>query len=832
MKKWLLPTLLLLMLFSGAALADAANPSITSVAVAGKTDLSIAYLSSVFGSVTGVLNGTSGQMFGKLMYQFNQGLLVVAGCWLGFTVLTMVFKSAISGSFMQQDNKVPLILLRVAFGFGLLIPNPSTGYTLLQGIVMQVVVQGVKLADQVWDYGLDYMNSGGSLWSQPANNPGMVDLKNGGASSGGLVSGPDSNAILGSQTNEASLGNFDKLGMIQKVMAMEACMVQSSIDSEKDQGSEPNDFNLSGPQFSINENLIDSQYEFPNADGSNNIGCGVIPWNSIASNSNLQCSPPKDGVASDDNTKCGYSRLAVREMIYTLLPAVKKYVCLHPPGASNLSSSVCSGLESTNDTDYATDAMMGALLNYANLINPLVRQDVGGKDAKQALQFIPQAKKDGWMTAGRYYWDLLRVEGAYNGLMKKPAPLSNYLPTTSKINPPSENISDNAKSAANQLLSETPGENGYIFKVNVKVTAASGASQAGATAEAASPKKSALSWLFAIFLPVVGEISTLIMLFSTKTGSLGLGPEPILWLHNVGMVCISIGSNLWLGTALSVFLLMIPAATCSAVQPAAISIKSVIDWIQPIMLVAAAAFFSLGIFLGYYLPLYPYMLFTFGVIGWIIIVIEAMVAAPLVAMGITHPENHDFLGRSAQAVMLLLGVFLRPALMVIGLFAGMILCQVSLSIILYTFAGFANDIFYMHAPISGAPSGDVLLNGAAVAMGNVMAGGVGSTWVMPLVLALIVFPMFLSIFVMLVYTATTNCFSLIHQLPDYIMTWIGAPASHSMNAKEMAGEIKQGMSSGAEKTAKASGAMAKKANKKLGETKQMDIPVQPQPPQH
>ncbi len=67
------------------------------------------------------------------------------------------------------------------------------------------------------------------------------------------------------------------------------------------------------------------------------------------------------------------------------------------------------------------------------------------------------------------------------------------------------------------------------------------------TAEAASPKKSALTWLFAIFLPVVGEIATLIMLFSTKTGSLGLGPEPILWMHNLGMVCISIGSNLWLG---------------------------------------------------------------------------------------------------------------------------------------------------------------------------------------------------------------------------------------------------------------------------------------------
>ncbi len=160
---------------------------------------------------------------------------------------------------------------------------------------------------------------------------------------------------------------------------------------EKDQGSELNDFNLTGPQFSINENLTKFQYEFPNAAGFANTGCGVIPWSSIASNSNLQCSPPKNGVANDDNTKCGYSRLAVREMIYTLLPAVKKYICLK--GSSNLSSSVCSGLEDTDDTDYAIEAMMGALLNYANLINPLVRQDIGGKDAKQASNLSTKPRR-------------------------------------------------------------------------------------------------------------------------------------------------------------------------------------------------------------------------------------------------------------------------------------------------------------------------------------------------------------------------------------------------------------------------------------------------------
>ena len=157
MKKWVWPLIILLTLFCGAALADSANPVIASSAVANKTDLSIAYLSSVFGTVSGVLTGTSGQMLGKLMYQFNQGMLVVAGCWLAYSVLSIVLKTGLTGSFMSQEYKVPMVVLRIALGFGLLIPNPSTGYTVLQTIVMQVTVQGVKLADQVWEYGLDYM---------------------------------------------------------------------------------------------------------------------------------------------------------------------------------------------------------------------------------------------------------------------------------------------------------------------------------------------------------------------------------------------------------------------------------------------------------------------------------------------------------------------------------------------------------------------------------------------------------------------------------------------------------------------------------------------------
>ena len=105
--------------------------------------------------------------------------------------------------------------------------------------------------------------------------------------------------------------------------------------------------------------------------------------------------------------------------------------------------------------------------------------------------------------------------------------------------------------------------------------------------------------------------------------------------------------------------------------------------------------------------------------------IEAMVAAPLVALGITHPDGHDFVGKSTHAVMMLVGLFLRPVLMLIGLFASMILCQVSLSIILYTFSGFVTDLFYLIHPITGQTTGDPVLQSSGKAIFNVLSEGRG-----------------------------------------------------------------------------------------------------------
>ncbi len=798
MKKYLLA--LLLLLFTSLALASTpnqvSNPTISSQAVTEKTDLSIAALSSFFGTVSGVLAGTSGQMFGKLIYQFNQGLLVVAGCWLGFSGLGMVFKSAAHGSFMQQDNKIPLIALRISLGFGLLIPNPSTGYTLLQGIVMQVTVQGVKLADQIWEYGLDYLNAGGAIWSSPQ----IQDTSEGKS----IITDSDSKAILG-KTDEgsANLENFSNLGLIQKIMAMEACMIQASIDQDKqnndnssdDSNSIANSTSSSEP-FSVNENLKNYRYEFPASSTSGDISCGYIAWNQIAKSgaSPKDCSwdvndPDNPG---NDNSQCNFSRLALREVVFEILPAVKQYMC-KLSGSDD--QNVCGGINTDNDiTPYMTDAMFGGTINWVNLIQPVVRKDSTGEN-NRALGFITQAKKEGWMSAGRYYWDLMRIEDSYANARN--ASYQNYLPTdTGGV------IYPQGKAPANDLLSKTDGTDGYIAKVNTQMHAFGVASDAF---NVTPPKVEgqAMGILWKILSVIMSPLAQLLALF-TKGNSVmgGLGADPILWLHHVGMSCLSVGGTIWIGTAVAMFMVLLTTNICNSVSSLGAAAKGLFDWIQPILMATATGFIVVGVSLGFYMPLYPYMLFTFGVIGWLIAVAEAMVAAPLVAFGITHPEGHDFLGSAKQGMMLLLGIFLRPSLMVIGLFGGMILCQVAMGIAVHTFTGFISDLFAL-APAKGAASGDVL--GAVsqlfmnVSTESVASGGLGG--LIGAMMCLVIFPLFLSIFTVFVYTIVTTSFSLIFHLPDYIMLWIGAPQAHGQNAAQLADQVKQSVMGGVAKGA-------------------------------
>lgn len=131
------------------------------------------------------------------------------------------------------------------------------------------------------------------------------------------------------------------------------------------------------------------------------------------------------------------------------------------------------------------------------------------------------------------------------------------------------------------------------------------------------------------------------------------------------------------------------------------------------------------------------------------LVIEAIIAAPLVALVLIFPSE-DELGKAGHSLMILLGVILRPSLMVLGFILG--------SKVMYVAVGML-DFGFMN----------IIINGTY--------GGIGLFfWI-----AVIVF------YVGVISTVLHQSFSLIHLVPDKALRWIGGQAE----SDDIMGKVKQ-----------------------------------------
>ncbi len=766
MKKWY--SSLFLFLISGLAFADSSwNVSGDPTPVTSHTDLSVAYLAQVFGTVGNSLQGTSGQMLGMLFSKLNQGVMVVAGLWLVYTIITIILRSAMDGSFMGPNKNVFWIVIRIALAFAMLIPGPMTGYNIIQDIVMKVVVEGVSLADQTWNYGLDYISGGGTLWHTPEE------------------SGGGSSIISSSQAKQI-------LKPAESIFNAEVCMMASSMENANNNSSASGSGIVNNGQSAVTYSIVANDnnhtFNFPGVGNTKNYSaniqnssetpnCGSVKWTSIQGATHNSNSPQ-------------LAKAALSQIVYDLLPAAKQYACANYHGGN----AVCSGVDTASSAVYpdSQTAVFNGLVNYVNGVYPL-NQGERANSAKLAMNWFSDAKQSGWMMAGRYYWDLSQVQ-AYEGAI---GDMGSYAPPKSS----GYSAATGQSSTLKNFMSSDSLSHAWNTYVNGSVSYPNSALKQLSNYSTASSKgdtgkhypevaKDAGNKILDILLGgIIGDIISLFALFSTHAGPFGMGPDPVLFLHEVGMKSIAIAGDIWVGLAGVIFGLSVATIVCQGSLNLSTPLSEVSAWIKPPLMILASALLGVGVLLGYYVPLYPFMLFIFGVIGWIISVIEAMVAGPLIAFGLTHPEGHDFLGEAKQGLVLLLGIFLRPVLMVIGLIAGMILSYVSLRILVYTYSGFLQDIFYQVGPIPGA-SGSIVA-GAAMATINVFAG-TGLTSAGSIMLGLFTFPLMLAIFATLVYVVTNQCFSLIYVLPDYILRWIGGPQQASA-AGDMARQVQGAM---------------------------------------
>lgn len=232
--------------------------------------------------------------------------------------------------------------------------------------------------------------------------------------------------------------------------------------------------------------------------------------------------------------------------------------------------------------------------------------------------------------------------------------------------------------------------------------------------------------------------------------------DPLASIRRVGSDIMVTVETIWFAIIIIAFILLIAGCTMSGMQPLCWAIGVIGTILMPILSFMLALLWVIGVTMGIYTPMIPYLVFTFTALGWFILVIETIVAAPIVAMGIVSPA-HEVLGKAAPAVMLITGVFLRPSLMLIGFVGGVLLLKTIVEMINYGF------VATLEASVAGVGVFGVI---AIVCL----YGG--------LVLALV-----------------HECFSLVYVLPDKILRWIGGQAEQStvsQNVKEAEKSVQKG----------------------------------------
>ena len=175
------------------------------------------------------------------------------------------------------------------------------------------------------------------------------------------------------------------------------------------------------------------------------------------------------------------------------------------------------------------------------------------------------------------------------------------------------------------------------------------------------------------------------------------------------------------------------------------SISVQLMWL-PLFMFIMTALFTGGIQFSILVPLMPYILFWGGEIAWLIGVLEAVVAAPLIMLGLAHPGGNEYLGHSAPAVRMLIGVMFRPVLMVIGMVTGIMLTYIVIT--------FSAQGFHIVAAgiLNSVPSGDSTVQG---------------------IMACLMLFMYGTFLVM----AFEKCFSPIYMFPEKVVEYIGGAAA-------------------------------------------------------
>lgn len=656
------------------------------------TDKSLEYLSSILGTVSGLNVTGDNPVFGMIFQRFNAAVLGLCLVVVLASIFISTMNTAQEGEVMGKKWSTIWVPLRWAFGSCLLIPTAS-GYSYIQVAIVWLILQGMAAANQVWNTALDYMSTGGSSNVSQV----LTQLSNASASNNfrNFYQGMICMAVYNHRLEiEAAVPNPDARYTTKGLEGMPVLLQQDNSD--------PNYYTylLTTDRLFTNYLLSDKSDQQLKAASL----CGSFK---LKKDFRFDANDPPNQVFSDQQNQ---------EILSTYRAAMAgltdAFITIGEMAVEAQSS------PEVWDVDQVRSVMRIIVSNWSILSGAISMSANQDNDPE-----IQAAREGGWIHAGSFYFKMATAENAQrNSLQGVPTFIEADALSLSRV---LGGIGENTtRSITNEITTRVNG----TWDFAVKTVDPNATKPRTVMASIGGAGSGALGALGSAFTNAASSFSTMI---TSKQ------KDPISSIARVGSEMVAIIEMSWFLGILIFFLASIPMNICRSMNPAGFLMDATIRWVVIFVSSFAMVLWAAAATMAIYIPLIPFVLFLAATMGWMMGAIEAVVAAPLIALGIATPSE-DELGKLGQSLMLIVNAFLRPTLTIVGFIAATKIINVAFLMLNFSF-------------------------GAAL---QSAVGGVGLFGIVAVV----------GVYAGLASALCNKGFGLIYQVPDKVLRWIGGPA--------------------------------------------------------
>ncbi|MDR2349989.1 MAG: DotA/TraY family protein [Deltaproteobacteria bacterium] len=341
-------------------------------------------------------------------------------------------------------------------------------------------------------------------------------------------------------------------------------------------------------------------------------------------------------------------------------------------------------------------------------------------------EFRDVASSGGWMTAGAWYWTIARLAERSKESALETSSFSGGL-------------------GPDDLEGELLSDFGPVLSRYERYVDGAFGPERSSGAGGPTPEFPTIGWFRDKTSGILGKYGLDLLVRQLQTG------DPVATLASLGNFLITAAETVMGFRVASMGLASATGETSASILGQAASLftgtassvaaglaQGVVLGFGPYLLALSLLLISYGFFLAYFLPALPFLLWTSGIIGWLVLLAESLVAAPLWMAAHALPEGEGLAGaHGKKGYLLFLGVLLRPPLMVFGFLMAMALVNV--------FGRTIGQIFSVFG-----------------------FGFLGETF-----LGISGFLAFAAILGIVTVTAVWKLFGLMSHLPDKVVNWIG-----------------------------------------------------------